>query len=209
MDTSKLRKIAQDELEMIKNNEKNLQTEKKKQLIKHTSLSLNPKDNFDVDMFLKNYVPASPENVLNERLKNNKKLKGYQVLSKKTINNMVIGKTYIKYIKNTVNYDMKYLQSGGILIDGGTSQKNGFKHLENPADWTHLMLKLQKGDNNTDAYVFVIKILNFHIFYKLFDEVTDNNTMREFIVQLQNSDINTLVPSKVKRCNNERNRNTK
>lgn len=196
MDTTKIRKIAQEELEMIKNKEKNEKPEKRKKVIKNAQ---NSKCNFDLDIFLKNYVPSSPENALNECLKN-KKLKGYQILSKRTMKDIIAGKTYIKYIKNTVNYDMNLLQTGGIFIAGGISQKSGFKHIDIPTDWTHLMLKLHKGgENNLDAYVFVIKIINFHIFYKLFDEVLDNNTMREFIVQLQNSD--TYVPSNVKRCN--------
>jgi len=190
MDTTKLRKIAQEELEIIKDTEKRRKikdTEKRRKIVPRRKTG-DPKDNFDLDDFLKNYIPKSSEDALKLCLKN-KKLKGYNILSKKTIKEIIPGKTYIKYIKNTANYDVEELQSGGIFVAGGISQKNGFKHMEKSIDWTHLMLKICKYDDNSqndaDAYVFVIKISNFHIFYKLFDEILNGNSMRDFIVELK------------------------
>uniref|UniRef100_A0A6C0C8L3 Uncharacterized protein n=1 Tax=viral metagenome TaxID=1070528 RepID=A0A6C0C8L3_9ZZZZ len=193
MDTTKIRKFAQAELEIIKNNEKKRQSEKKN-IVK---VPQDLKNNFDLNNFLESYVPKSSENALKGCLCD-KRLQGYQILSKKNMKDLIAGKTYIKYIKNGIGYDMKLLQTGGIFVAGGMSQKNGFKHTEIPEEWTHLMLKLRKGEEEDDAHVFVVKILNFYIFYKLFDEVLNNNTIRDIMVKLQNSDMDTAIPTHVK-----------
>lgn len=143
-------------------------------------------EKFDLDDFLKDYAPKAAESKLRECLRE-KKLKGYGIYSTKTAKKLVAGKTYIKYLKNTANYNLKMLQSGGIFMGGGVSLKSGFKTLEDPNKWAHMMLKICKenDDGIVDPYIFVIKITNFHVFYKLFDEVIKNANMREIIVELE------------------------
>ena len=143
-------------------------------------------EKFDLDDFLKGYSPKGVDLKLKECLRD-KKLKGYGIYSTKTAKKLVAGKTYIKYLKNTTNYNLKMLQSGGIFMAGGVSLKSGFKTLEDSSNWAHMMLKICKenDDGVINPYIFVIKIANFHVFYKLFDEVIKNANMREIIIELE------------------------
>ena len=143
---------------------------------------------FDIDTFLKNYEPLRPENILNNCLKN-KKLHGYSILSKNTLSILVPGKTYVKYMKNTENGNMTMIKSGGILLSGGVLKKNGLKNIDDQTKWTHLMLKNVSGTdhNNLDGYVYVINIMKYHIFYKLFSSEIMYQSILNMAIEMKNN----------------------
>lgn len=89
---------------------------------------------FDLYNFLSNYKPK--KNDLLPYLKCSK-LKNYHVLKKNS--DLILHKTYVKYIKECDPFQDKklndHIKSGGILIAGGTFEKN-FKKSEDHKKWS-------------------------------------------------------------------------
>jgi len=137
-------------------------------------------DDLEFNDFIESYQPKNSEKVLKSYLKQ-PKLSDYNILKPELYADMIVGKTYIKYIDNVYSYDLK-VHSGGILISGGTYTKKGYKETSKVNLWTHLMLKNINSDNG--EYIFTIKISNHHIFYKLFIEEINRREIKKMIIEI-------------------------
>jgi hypothetical protein len=144
---------------------------------------------FNLKEFLKNYKPKKIENDLLPYIKCNK-LKSYILLTHQTKQAVIPQNTYIKYIKiNDAFKDNNYadhIKCGGILLAGGKINKGKFSAIKDNMKWTHLMLKLQSSDkdfeeNNIGEYIFIIKIIDYYIFYRIFN----TNDFRNTIIELK------------------------
>jgi hypothetical protein len=138
----------------------------------------------ELDIFLRDYEPKSLMNILGGCLKH-KKLKGYTLVSESNIRKLICGKTYLKYIKNTEGGDVTKIRSGGILLAGGILTKNGFNKNDDPKKWTHLMLKKAMHDEEDNFFTYVIKISNYHLFYKLFSSEMTNESLRKMAIDMK------------------------
>src|SRR5690606_26699605 len=137
-------------------------------------------DDFNLDDFLVSYVPKDSDKIIKNYLKN-KKLKDYAVLTTEVYSDMIIGKTYIKYIDKKFSSNLK-IHHGGILISGGYYAKNMYVSSYETEKWTHLTLKSNDIDGND--YLFVVSLDKHHFFYKLFKEVIADSDFRKIIISL-------------------------
>lgn len=141
---------------------------------------------FSLDNFLDTYEPIDSQKILSHYLKN-KKLRHYAILNNNLYNDVVLGKTYIKYIKNEYSPGLK-IYHGGILLSGGLYTKYGYKSCSDYKKWTHCMLKNKYTpagiESKKEEYIFIIKISKYHLFYKLFSEEKSNRDMKKMFIDL-------------------------
>lgn len=139
---------------------------------------------FDLDNFLNSYRPKSLVRFLKPYL-NHRKLLGYQLLEShnKTIENLTVKQTYIKYIKITDaeegKFKSEHIKAGGILIACGKMINNMFVTSDDPRDWDILKLKFdpspifdKKGNviqERIDPRIYHIKISKYYVFFKKFE----------------------------------------
>jgi hypothetical protein len=141
--------------------------------------------------FRKNYKPKVLD--LSPYLRR-PRLNGYKILNEKK--DLVPYKTYVKYINISDAFQDENLDShihtGGILLKGG-KRADKFYEVENPAEWTHLLLKYDPSpiideddnvirDRLAKPRTFTIKISNYHVFYRTFG---NNSDMRNFIENME------------------------
>jgi hypothetical protein len=140
--------------------------------------------NFDLQQFLKEYKPKKLD--LRPYLKL-EKLKGYTLIENSDYSELYPKETYVKYLKLADAFkdkDLKMHVKGGILLDGGTFVNGLFVRLENKKKWTHLMvlfnpyptgvIKSKKGFGQQkiydyDQHIFYLKINDYYLFYKYFE----------------------------------------
>src|SRR5579871_4584043 len=96
-------------------------------------------ENFDLNEFLDDYVPKNTNHIFKHYLKN-KKLKDYSLLTPELLPELIIGKTYLKYIDKQYSRNLK-IYHGGILISGGYYEKSTYRSCQNYRKWTHIMIK--------------------------------------------------------------------
>lgn len=120
---------------------------------------------FNLEKFLKNYKPAKLD--FGPYLKC-EKLKGYEKM--KDLSDIVPTKTYIKHIKTSDAFqDKKYndhIHYGGLVLAGGIYVDGKFEKTE--SKWTHFQMKVKipLEDGSFESKVYVIKIINYYIFFK-------------------------------------------
>lgn len=154
---------------------------------------------FDLQEFLRNYKPKVLD--FKPYLKC-QRLKGYKMVQK-DLSVMRPHKTYVKFInmhdiyKNN-KYD-EHIHTGGILLAGGFFQRGSFQKSDDHELWTHLMLiydpSVTKNKNGqikrqrfSDPYVFIIRVSDKYIFYKIFrHDMRDH--FRDIKYDLENMEI--------------------
>lgn len=110
------------------------------------------------------------------------KLRGYSQL--KNNSDLIPLKTYIRYIKPEDIFEgfnwSSHIKAGGILLKGGYYANDKFHPLNNPNEWTHLLLKFDPSpmedkdgkihERLSEPRIFSIKINKYYIFYKRFSD---------------------------------------
>lgn len=131
----------------------------------------NPKTDFDLDHFLRNYRPAHLDLRCYLRLD---ALKNYYWLrTSKDKKNLDPLRTYIRYIKTGDEFKYRRcseeeIQDGGLLLAGGVYLNGEFVETQDKSKWTHLKLDTnipKKEGKKKRYYSYYIKIYNYHIFY--------------------------------------------
>lgn len=115
------------------------------------------------------------------------KLKSYRLIETTDYSDLIPLNTYIKYLKTSDAFkdnDLKMHIHGGVLLAGGRFINGHFEKQNNTKRWTHLMLLFHPypigkrisfagyGYRNVydhDEHIFYIKISNYYLFYKYFN----------------------------------------
>jgi len=155
---------------------------------------------FDLDKFLQTYKPKKIEDSLEPYLKL-PKLKGFTLLKHNSKNTVALeqllpGKTYIKYIKHADACKDKHYKDhikSGMLVAGGYFHKGEFVKSADQTEWTHIVLKYvvntqpDETDETDQSHrsvdkVFTVSLRTNYIFYVT--HKTDNDQFRGFLVEL-------------------------
>lgn len=150
-------------------------------------------NNFDLESFLKNYKPKSLVKYLQPYMTLSK-LRRYHLLEDHNKSELIVRRTYVKYIKIDQTFKKKKLcndvKTGGILIGGGIFQGDKFLNRDDVKEWKYLMLKfdpsfiIQKNKINQQRLdkprIFFIKMNNNYIFFRRF--VNDKRSFMENVI---------------------------
>ena len=140
---------------------------------------------FNLQSFLESYMP---KNIISEMAPYtiSKKLAGYTFVDKTSINRIVPGKTYVKYIRiNEAFKDTKYddhIRAGGIVLWGGIVIDGLLEKVSDPKKWTHLVIKYTSSVDKNITKIFRLNMSNYYLFYRRFNDT--NEKMRDMLIEL-------------------------